>query len=184
MRLTTEDALQAALVNYDSQLKLKEKQKEALHLILDHCHDKIYDIIISLPTGYGKSLIYSLLPNALRQKKDQDKGSVLVICPLNLIQSDQMRNLAAHNVPSCSLSQDCKVTTVDEDMQSSLEDVTSGKFDLIFAHPEALFNTPEGETLLNNKDFQRLIIAVVVDECHTVESWWVSLKLFIYEHFL
>ena len=170
MGATREDALQAALDKFDPTLTLKEKQKEALNHILEHCFDKICDVIISLPTGYGKSLVYSLLPHALRMRRDLDKGCVLVICPLNLIQSDQLRSLAQHDVPACSLSQDCRVNTA-SGLQHSIEDVKAGKFDLIFAHPEALFNTMEGEALLFDKSFQKLITAVVVDECHTVESW-------------
>ena len=40
-----------------------KKQKEALDHILDHCFDKICDVIVSLPIGCGKCLAYSLLPH-------------------------------------------------------------------------------------------------------------------------
>ena len=93
-----------ALDKFDLTLTLKEKQKEALDNILDHCFDKICDVIVSLPTGYGKSLVYSLLPHVLRKRRDLDKGCVLVICPLNLIQSDQLISLAQYDVPACSRS--------------------------------------------------------------------------------
>ena len=145
----------------DLTLTLKEKQKEALDHILDHCFDKICEVIVSLPIGYGKSLVYSLLPHALRKRRDLDKGCVLVICPLNLIQSNHLRSLTQHDVPACSLSQDCRVNTA-SGLQHSVEDVKVGKFDLIFAHPEALFNTMEEEALLFDKGFQKLITAVVV----------------------
>ena len=57
MGATQEDALQAALDKFDLILTLKEKQKEALGHILDHCFNKICDVIVSLPIGYGKSLV-------------------------------------------------------------------------------------------------------------------------------
>ena len=38
---------------------LKDKQKEAVSLFLQG-----HDTFVSLPTGYGKSLIYALLPLA------------------------------------------------------------------------------------------------------------------------
>ena len=84
-----------------------------------------------------------------------------MICPLNLIQSDHLRSLTQHDVPACSLSQDCRVNTA-SGLQHSVEDVKVGKFDLIFAHPEALFNTMEEKALLFDKAFQKLITAVVV----------------------
>ena len=43
MGTTHEDALQAALDKFNLTLTLKEKQKEALDHILDHCFDKICD---------------------------------------------------------------------------------------------------------------------------------------------
>ena len=161
MGATHEDALQAALEKFDLTLILKEKQKKALDHILDHCFDKICNVIVSLPLGYGKSLVYSLLPHVLRKRRDLETGCVLVICPLNLIQSEQLRSLAEHDVPACSLSRDCRVNTA-SGLQHSVEDVKVGKFDFIFAHPEALFNTMEEEALLFDKGFQNLIIAVVV----------------------
>ena len=102
-----------------------------------------------------------LITHALRKRRDLDKGCVLVICPLNLIQSNHLRSLTQHDVPACSLSQDCRVNTA-SGLQHSVEDVKVGKFDLIFAHPEALFNTMEEEALLFDKGFQKLITAVVV----------------------
>ena len=51
-----------------------------------------------------------------------------------------------------------------------MSDVIKGSYDLIFAHPEALFNT-EGEKLLLDKAFQKLVLSVIADDCHTVESW-------------
>ena len=46
MGATHEDALQAALDKFDLTLTLKEKQKEASDHILDHCFDKICDVIV------------------------------------------------------------------------------------------------------------------------------------------
>lgn len=44
---------------------------------------KGYDIIAVLPTGFGKSLLFQLLPNFLSVKAD--KNVVIVVCPLNSI---------------------------------------------------------------------------------------------------
>ena len=59
-------------------LELKDKQVEALEAILKGC-----DVFVSLPTGYGKSVIYALLPQAfdkLRGKTSLVYHRVLVIC--------------------------------------------------------------------------------------------------------
>ncbi len=73
------------------------------------CLEKIFlgeDILAILPTGYGKSLIYQLLPLILFRKKmleeDPTRGIIsindvttvlLVISPLNSLISDQIRKL-------------------------------------------------------------------------------------------
>ena len=62
---------------------------------------------------------------------------------------------------AAGLSQDCRANTA-SGLQHSVEGVKFGKFDLIFAHPEALFNTMEKEALLFDKGFQKLIIVLVV----------------------
>ena len=166
------EVIYTALRKYDPNMKLRDKQEECLTYIVENS-DHGCNLIVSLPTGYGKSLIYCLLPQVLKDHQRKDNGCVLVVCPLNLIQYDQMRNLAAHGIASCRLSQDCKATTLVNNVENevTLTDVMAAKFDLIFCHPEALFNTTDGETLLYSQPFQEKLLAVVVDECHTVEAW-------------
>ena len=50
-----------------------------------NCHD----VIAVLPTGFGKSLLFQLLPNFLPVKGE--KNIVLVVCPLNSIIEDQLK---------------------------------------------------------------------------------------------
>ena len=49
---------------------LKEKQKEAIKTFLEG-----NDIFVSLPTGYGKSVIYAILPMILPSVFDRMKGT-------------------------------------------------------------------------------------------------------------
>ena len=41
----------------------------------------------------------------------------------------------------------------------------------MIAHPEALFSTPTGKKLRESENFTKRVIAVIVDECHTIEQW-------------
>ena len=70
------------------RFKIKPKQKEALKkIVLDG-----QDCLIVLPTGYGKSLIYQLLPSLFdRVSKDssKDKSVVIVVSPLNALIEDR-----------------------------------------------------------------------------------------------
>lgn len=55
-----------------------------------------YDVIAVLPTGFGKSLLFQLLPDFLPVKAD--KNVVIVVCPLNSIIEDQLKVLGERGV--------------------------------------------------------------------------------------
>ena len=48
-----------------------------------------FDVVAVLPTGFGKSLLFQLLPNFLPTKAD--KNIVIVVCPLNAIMEAQSK---------------------------------------------------------------------------------------------
>ena len=54
-----------------------------------------------------------------------------------------------------------------------LDKVIKGEYTFIFCHPAPLLNTRKGHVhlLLDSVAFQQSILAVVIDECHTVELW-------------
>ena len=55
-----------------------------------------YDVIAVLPTGFGKSLLFQLLPYFLPVKAD--KNVVIVVCPLNSIIEDQLKVLGERGI--------------------------------------------------------------------------------------
>ena len=59
-----DSVLKEVLVRGQGHLKLKQKQKEALQAIVVNGQD----CLIVLPTGYGKSLIYQMLPLLLTRQ--------------------------------------------------------------------------------------------------------------------
>ena len=63
---------------YDKNIVLREKQREAL----EYLASKKGDLVVSLPVGYGKSIIFHLLPQILGE--NTTKPVVLVISPLNI----------------------------------------------------------------------------------------------------
>lgn len=151
---------------FDQQIQLKPKQFDCLqHLLAGR------DVIANLPVGYGKSLIYQVLPIILKNIVGITKPVVVVISPLNIIQCEQIEVLRQHSVPACRLAY------CDRDGESDLEDmdvvkrVIQGEFEVVFAHPEALLNTAGGKQLLSDENFIEKVGAVVIDECHIVETW-------------
>ena len=62
-------------------------------------------MLAALLTGYGKSLIFQLLPSLFPMKSDSN-NIVIVVCPLNSIIENQINTLRSRNlnvgVLSCS----------------------------------------------------------------------------------
>ena len=73
-------------------LKLKPKQRESLQEIIVNKRD----CLAILPTGYGKSLIYQLLPSiadhmaSVNGDTAKNKSIVIVVSPLNTLIDNQL----------------------------------------------------------------------------------------------
>ncbi|OWF38947.1 ATP-dependent DNA helicase Q-like 3 [Mizuhopecten yessoensis] len=79
--------------------ELKEKQLEALESLYNG-----NDTIVVVPTGFGKSLIFQLLPWLMQGKfKRADPMIVIIATPLNSIMHDQVQSLAKRGVSACYL---------------------------------------------------------------------------------
>lgn len=172
--------------------ELKEKQIEALSAFYDN-----KDVLVSLKTGYGKSLIYQLTPFLSSYKasglKNLDKITI-VIAPLNSIMKNQILSLYKKNIPSCYLDmsmssgesyklQESSEVDEDEDNDDStakddflscsvpLDEVFSGKYRLVYAHPEAFLSTKKGLKYLQDKSFVSKVCCVAIDEAHMIQEW-------------
>ena len=157
-------------------LNLKPLQMKCFEYIL-----KGKDVIGVLPTGFGKSLLFHLLPHFIPVTQGH---SNIVVCPLNSIIEDQLEVLKARRVtadvvqlvvnkePAKKLFGNEHESSEREDVGSTKipQDVVSRNTSIVFDHPEALLST-EGRQLIGSKTFQENVVACVVDEAHCVELW-------------
>jgi superfamily II DNA helicase RecQ len=78
---------------------LKDRQIEALEAMYNG-----KDVVCVLPTGYGKSAIFQLLPPLMKLKFGMDRlPVVIVITPLNAIMQDQVLSLSRMGFMACFL---------------------------------------------------------------------------------
>ena len=151
---------------------LKEKQYEVLkELVL-----KSKDVLAVLPTGYGKSLIYQLLPailNFMEGSSSAEKFTVLVISPLNALIRDQIVKMREVGLNVCVLKGDRVSDDDGEDVSVDvpLETLLDKTYDLLFAHPEVLVDSKKVAKVLKSPAFKRKVRAIVVDEAHLVIDW-------------
>lgn len=136
-----------------SDIELKGKQYEALkteqYEALKAVVLKNRDVLAVLPTRYGKSLIYQLLPLVLdfftAIGSPVRKSTVIVISPLNALMRDQIVKLKEGGLNVCMLKGDRMASTDangDEEVcvDVPVEILVNTTFDLIFAHPEVLID--------------------------------------------
>ena len=124
-----------------TNISLKEKQYEVLRELVV----KNKDVLAVLPTGYGKSLIYQLLPPILNfmEGSSAKKFSVIVISPLNALIRDLIVKTKEAGLNVCMLKGD-RVRGDDDGEDISLtvplETLLNTSYDLLFAHPEVLID--------------------------------------------
>ncbi|XP_057309580.1 ATP-dependent DNA helicase RecQ-like [Hydractinia symbiolongicarpus] len=156
-------------------LNFKPKQVKCLESIV-----RGQDVIGVFPTGYGKSLIFQLLPDVMRNK-DEKSSIVIVITCLNAIMEDQVNFLKKVGM-TCYILRDLNfeenaVQTLFEDicLSDKTEDVLpsfvlDGHCDFLFCHPEAILSE-RGRTLMKTKIYQKNVKACVIDEAHCLDTW-------------
>lgn len=165
--------------------KWKDRQLECLKAVYDG-----KDVLAVLPTGYGKSLIFQAAPFLLSAREDIDVDGtdrvILIVTPLNSIMMDQCMHLCEREISACYLDFQChtasaySVSLEEEDAGETegtdgkiqttvpIDDIKSGKYNIVFCHPESLL-CPDGRQLL--RSLRHKICAFAVDEAHIVLEW-------------
>ena len=138
------------------------------------------------PTGFGKSLIFHLLPALLYAKKNGfSKGLenilsiIVVVSPLNVLITDQISRLNSSGIRASALdvirlSAECEDDDDEYDCDFQLCDkveLETGHYNIVFAHPELLVSCADGRKLMHSKPYQENVCAVVVDEAHCILEW-------------
>ena len=164
------------------------------------CLETIYmgnDLICILPTGYGKSLIFHLIPCLMfaRNNKQDDlivrwkalgitakevSSIIIVISPLNALIQDQISRLGLSGLRASAISVKDVKNPVEENVDSSYDcdfrlcekdQLESGQYHIVFAHPESLISTRFGRSLILSEVYQKRIVSIVVDKAHCILDW-------------
>jgi superfamily II DNA or RNA helicase len=93
-----------AALKFFPNIKLKEEQEVCIRSIV---LDKM-DVLAVLPTGYGKSIIYQILPKVISELRynhtgDRKTVTVIVVSPLEQIRKQQVERLNVRGIKSASL---------------------------------------------------------------------------------
>lgn len=152
-----EEALRESLIALKlGDLVLKKEQKAALYAVTSGKQD-CFSI---LPTGFGKSLIFQLVPFLVDRLEKVSDSCVLVVSPLNAIISDQIEKLKERGVGVTVLKEG------DQFVNPSIDDTVN----FVHGHAEAFVGNESVRTLLRSS-FRDRVKAVVIDEAHFIVQW-------------
>ena len=155
------DAVSSAALSCNLNFFLK---KEQMHALSEYVIGK--DVVVNLPTGYGKSLIYSLCPlvcdNLRNVNSKKERSMLLLIYPLTALMDDKILSLAQLGLSSLKLTPN--VSEVD------ISRIESGDIQVIILSPESFECVVVKRTLQNAKEH---IHCVAIDEADCIEEWLV-----------
>ena len=151
-------ALNASLAHFVHKT-LKDEQVECIRRIV--CHRR--DVLAVLPTGFGKSAIYQLIPKVLFNlgRTVNAKTTVAVVSPLDYIRKQQVASIEKMDCGICAAA-------IGESIQGDSE-IENGKFDIVFGSAEQWLSDRWRKALQFGALHQTKVL--VVDEVHTVATW-------------
>ena len=153
------------------------------------CLEALYlrkDVVAVLPTGYGKSLVFHVLPRLLKERDaictstgtTSCKSVVLVVSPLNALMYDQISSLRDKGVQAVILG--VNETESDENDDSPVltsqwegtrEQIIQAGYEIVFSHPEAFLSCEDGLKVLQSTCYLSAVKAVIIDEAHCILEW-------------
>ena len=129
-----------------------------------------------MPTGYGKSLIYQILPDVYDNILDAKNSIVLVISPLNALMRDQIIKLNEQGISACMIQG--HGVLVGENMRGDpgvilrLDELENPCFQILYMHLEVCVNEKKILNFSNSAVYQERVWCVVVDEAPLVLNWY------------
>jgi len=137
---------------------LKHEQKLCLETVAQK-----RDVFGILPTGFGKSLIFQLLPRLLKDLWKLERACVFVVTPFVSIMKDQVEELTRLGLRAFAIALG--------DEKGEKELVAGGyDVDLLSGSPETL-SSKQWSKQLKEGLLGKQTVYLVVHEAHSVSAW-------------
>ncbi|XP_044763142.1 ATP-dependent DNA helicase Q5 [Coccinella septempunctata] len=154
-----DDKIREALVTHFKHEKFKSKlQKRAIREIAQRKND----VLVTMPTGSGKSLCYQLPAMLYPQKV------TIVFSPLLALIKDQIDHMKALKIHAVSLNS--KILKSEREAIINDLKLVSPKTKLLYITPEQAATNTFKDILRNLSNFDK-VAYIVVDEAHCVSQW-------------
>lgn len=123
------------------------------------------DFLLLAKTGFGKSLIFQLLPFMLHLT-----GVVIILIPLKLRQAEQKAMI------NCIPSKKAIALTEKNNHKPVQLDIATQSYTHIFTSPEIRLSKKFKKNVLDNPIFANRLSLLAIDEIHLVEEWGKSFR--------
>lgn len=143
---------------------LHEEQRKAIDTFFEG-----KDVFVSLPTGYGKSVIFQAIP-VIASILSKKPCTIFVVSPLKALMDDQVQYLNSLGLKAIALSE--------QSDDSILERVMNGEFSHVYGSPESFLATDMWRDVFNATTFKTRLVGVAIDEAHCISHWYVVLVIF------
>ena len=149
-RQDSESNLHDALKRYFGFDRFLEGQEQAIQNVCDG-----RDVVVTMPTGSGKSLCYQLLSMIA-------EGITIVVSPLISLMKDQVDGLLSRGLPATFINSALSL----EEMRERMAGIRSGQYKLVYVAPERFRNQRFMEALAEVQ-----VSLIAVDEAHCISQW-------------
>ena len=140
--------------------RLKPQQFEAIAQFVEG-----KDVFVALPTGFGKSVIFGVLPTTFDKLFGRvGKSIAVVVTPLAALMKEFRDKFIPRGISAEFLGE------LQED-PSAVTRVVEGHHQLVFCSPENLLDNPSLTNMFSSNIYQENMIALIVDEAHCIDKW-------------
>ena len=157
-----EQAIAKVLETFDGVENLSAEQRDGIANFI-----RRHDVLAVLPTGFGKSLLFQLIPGLCVELHNlgysyyPKNPIVIVICPLNALIECHIKQLEHRGISCTCLSGE----------DADQDDAFAGRYSFIFANPEALILNEKWRKMLQTPVYQKNLFGIVADEAHVIPKW-------------
>lgn len=146
--------------------KLHKEQQKAINMFFEG-----KDVFVSLPTGYGKSVIFQAIPviASLLWKKP---CTVFIVSPLKALMEDQVQYLKSLGFKAIVLSE--------ESDNGVIEKVMNGEYLHVYGSPESFLGQEIWRDVFSCTTFKTHLVGVAIDEAHCISHWYVFFILYLF----
>ena len=109
-------------------------------------------MFISLPTGYGKSICFALLPLVFDRMRGDVGSIVMCISPLTALMMEQRTKFSVRGISS-------EYICLQQDIEA-MDRVRKGMVQLLYVSPESILSNPQWRDMLLLPVYQKNIVAL------------------------